>query len=80
MATPWTALTKGRIESELSSRQGHARELFNDLGKVFERLWIFYEAMQRGTPVPNSDEVLSQMGVVLRRVSTHHTGSVGPAS
>lgn len=80
MATPWTALTEGTTESELSSRPGHAREFFNDLGKVIERLWIFHEAMHRGTPVPNSNEVLSQMGVALRRVSTHHPGSVGPAS
>ena len=80
MATPWTSLTEGTTESDLSSWPGHARELFNDLGQVLERLWILYEAMRRGTPVPNSDKVLSQMGVALRRVSTHHTGSVGPAS
>ncbi len=77
MATPWTSLTEGRNESEVSSWPGRARELFRDLGQVLERLWIFYDAMLRGTPVPNSDEALSEIGVALRRISTRQTGRVG---
>jgi hypothetical protein len=76
MATPWTSLTEGTNDREVSS-SGHGKGLFSDLGQVLERLWIFYDAMQRGTPVPNSDEVLSQMGVALRRVSTRPSGRVG---
>jgi hypothetical protein len=76
MATPWTSLTEGTNETEASSWSAHARELFCDLGQVLERLWIFYEAMVRGTPVPDSDKVLSQLGVALRRVSTRQSGRV----
>jgi hypothetical protein len=77
MATPWTSLIEETAESEVSSWPGHAKELFCDLGQVLELLWIFYDAMLRGTPVPNSDEVLSQIGVALRRVSTRQSGRVG---
>jgi hypothetical protein len=80
MATPWTSLTERMNQSEVSSSPGHAKELFFDLGQVLERLWIFYEAMLRGTPVANSDEVLSQIGVALRRVSTRQRGRVDARS
>jgi hypothetical protein len=68
MATPWTSLTEGT--NRVSSR-GHARHLLYELGQILERLWIFREAMLHGRPVPNSEEVLSEIGVTLRRVSTH---------
>jgi hypothetical protein len=80
MATPWTSLTEGTNDNKVSSSPGHAKELFYGLGQVLERLWMFYEAMLRGTPVPNSDEVLSQIGVALRRVSARHTDRVGAKS
>ena len=80
MATPWTSLTEGTNEREVSFRPGRARELFRDLGQVMERLWIFYDAMLRGTPVPDSDEALSEIGVALRRISTRPSGRVGAGS
>jgi hypothetical protein len=80
MATPWTSLTEGMNETEVSSWSGHTKQLFYDLGEVLERLWIFYQAMLRGTPVPDSDEALSQLGVALRRVSTRQSGRVRAGS
>jgi hypothetical protein len=80
MATPWTSLIERTNESGVSSSPGRGKELLYDLGQVLERLWIFYQAMQRGTPVPNSDEVLSQLGVALRRVSTRQGGRVDTRS
>jgi hypothetical protein len=62
--------------SPVCPSRGPAEELFFDLGQILERLWIFYEAMRRGTPVVNSDEVLSQMKLTLSRVSTHHSDRV----
>lgn len=43
--------------------------LFHDLGQVLDGVWIIYEAMVRGKPVANSDDVLSQIGTGLRRAS-----------
>jgi hypothetical protein len=80
MATPWTSLTEGTNESEVASRPGQAKELLCDLGQVLERLWSFYEAMLRGTPVPDSDDSLSQIGAALRRVSTRRSGRIGAGS
>ena len=80
MAMPWTSLTKGTNESEVASGPGQAKELFYNLGQVLERLWIFYEAMLRGTPVPDSDDGLSQIEAALRRVSTRQSGRVGAGS
>jgi hypothetical protein len=80
MATPWTSLTEGTNESEVASGPERANELFSDLGRVSERLWIFYEAMLRGTPVPDSDNSLSQIEAALRRVSTRQSGRVGAGS
>jgi hypothetical protein len=77
MATPWTSLTKGT--NGVSSR-GHVRELFYELSQILERLWIFYEAMLHGKPVPNSEEVLSQIEVTLRRVSTRQSDRIGAES
>jgi hypothetical protein len=68
MATPWTPLTNRTSESARSSTPGHAINLFYELGHVLERLWIIYEAMLDGRSVPNSDEVLSQIEMTLRRV------------
>jgi hypothetical protein len=79
MATPWTSLTEETNESEVASGPAHAKELFYDLGQVLERLWIFYEAMLRGTPVLDSDDRLSQIEAALRRVSTRQSG-VGAGS
>jgi hypothetical protein len=45
-----------------------------------ERLWIFREAMLHGRPVPDSDEVLSQIEGTLRRVSMRQRDSVGAES
>jgi hypothetical protein len=50
------------------------------LGHVLERLWIIYEAMLRGTPVPDSDDVLSQIEAALRRLSTRQGGLIGAES
>ena len=80
MATPWTSLTEETNESEVASWPAHAKELFCDLGQVLERLWIFYEAMLRGTPVPDSDDRLSQIEAALRRVTTRQSGRVGAGS
>jgi hypothetical protein len=77
MATPWTSLTEGT--NRVPSR-GRVRESFYELGQVLERLWIIYEAMLRGTPVPDSDDVLSQMGAALRRVSARQSDRVGTGS
>jgi hypothetical protein len=74
MAMPWTSLTK---ETNGVSSRGHVRVLFHELGQILERLWIFYEAMLHGKPVPNSDEVLSQIEVTLRRVSSRPSDRVG---
>jgi hypothetical protein len=79
MATHRTSLAEGTNESEVASVPGHAKGLFYDLGQVLERLWIFYEAMLRGTPVPDSDDGLSQIEAALRRVSTRQSG-VGAGS
>jgi hypothetical protein len=80
MATPWTSLTEGTNESGSSSSPEHAKELFYDLGHVLERLWIIYEAMLRGTPVPDSDDVLSQIEAALHRLSTRQGGRTGAES
>ena len=79
MATHRTSLAEGTNESEVASVPGHAKGLFYGLGQVLERLWIFYEAMLRGTPVPDSDDRLSQIEAALRRVSTRQSG-VGAGS
>ncbi len=36
------------------------------LAIVFERLWLFYEAMRSGMPLTNADQVLAQVGSALR--------------
>jgi hypothetical protein len=77
MATPWTSLTE---DTNGVSSRGRAREVFYELGHVLERLWIIYEAMLRGTPVPDSDNVLSQIEEALRRVSTHQSDRVSSVS
>jgi hypothetical protein len=77
MATPWTSLTDG---ADRVSSRGRAREFFYELGHVLERLWIFYEAMLHGSPVPNSDEVISQIEVTLRRVSMRQSDRVSAGS
>jgi hypothetical protein len=69
MATPWTSLTNRTSRSPRSSTPGHAIHLFYELGHILERLWIIYKAMLDGRPVPNSDEVLAQIEMTLRRVS-----------
>lgn len=80
MATPWTSLAEGTNERELASGPGHAKELLYDLGQVLERLWIFYEAMLRGTPVPDCDDGLSQIGAALRRVAARQSDRVSAGS
>jgi hypothetical protein len=74
MATPWTSLTDG---TNRVSSPGRARELFYELGQVLERLWIIHEATLRGTPLPDSDDVLSQIGAALRRVSARQSDQNG---
>jgi hypothetical protein len=72
-----TSLTE---ESNGVSSRGRGRELFYELGQVLERFWIIYEAMLRGTPVPDSDNVLSQIEEALRRVSTRQSDRIGAGS
>jgi hypothetical protein len=67
MATPWTSLTEKPSESGGWSSLRFAVNLFRELGHVMERFWIIYEAMLRGTPIPDSDDVLSQIETALRR-------------
>jgi hypothetical protein len=51
--------------------------VFHDLGQALEGVWIIYEAMVRGKPVANSDDVLSQIGKALRRASIRRGRVIG---
>ncbi len=56
--------------AEPKHKAGNLRlpERMQNLGVVLERLWRFYEAMQSGKPLRNSDEVLPEMATALKSV------------
>ncbi len=66
------------------NRRPQQGELFGELGAVLERLWMFYEAMRFGKPVPNADAALAQVGDALRnsakRLNRHENLSAPPAA
>jgi hypothetical protein len=77
MSTPWTSLTDG---TDRVSSRGHLRGFAYDLGQVLEHLWIIHQAMLRGTPVPDSEDVLSQIGVAFRRLLASQSDRAGAGS
>jgi hypothetical protein len=47
--------------------------LFQTMGVLLERLWVFYQAMRNGRPIGNSDEMLAEMrGVFTKAKEANH--------
>jgi hypothetical protein len=43
---------------------------------VLERLWIFYKAMREGKPLTDADQMLAQVGTILRDATkTRHASN-----
>jgi hypothetical protein len=73
MATWWMQPAKRTGTSLVSPARVPGKGQLGDLGQVIERLWTFYDAMRRGTPVPHADKSLSEMRLALRRISNRQT-------
>ncbi len=70
-----TAERPSSVDAEVGEPPSTARRLGHEvrhesrlqsLTIVFERMWLFYEAMRSGTPLNDADQLLAQVGTALR--------------
>jgi hypothetical protein len=48
------------------AREARPESRVQSLTIVLERLWLFYEAMRQGKPLTDADQMLAQIGTILR--------------
>lgn len=44
---------------------------------ILERLWLFYEAMRQGKPLTDADQMLAQIGTILKDATKPRSDSAG---
>jgi hypothetical protein len=58
------------------AREARPESRIQDLMIVLERLWIFYKAMREGKPLTDADQMLAQVGTILRDATkTRHASN-----
>jgi hypothetical protein len=58
------------------AREARPESRIPDFMMVLERLWIFYKAMREGKPLTDADQMLAQVGTILRDATkTRHASN-----
>lgn len=48
------------------AREARPQSRVQSMTIVLERLWLFYEAMRQGKPLTEADQMLAQIGTILK--------------